>query len=74
MVTKQQTEKYTSKPIKPKLIGLLFKNATWAVFCENRHGICYWNSSTGEILWHASEEKDSNASLLPETWKTLRVK
>lgn len=66
------TEKYTSKPIKDKQVGLLHKNPSWIFFCENRHGVCYWNTSTGEIMWIASDTEDSNAALLPETWESLK--
>lgn len=33
-------------------------------FCENHHGNCYWNKATGEILWYANEENESNGSFL----------
>ena len=65
------TEKYIGKSISDKQIDLLRKNSSWIAFCENRHGECYWNSSTGEIMWIASSE-ESNASLLPETWESLK--
>lgn len=32
----------------------------WVWFCENQHGTCFWNRATGEILWLAEKEGDSN--------------
>lgn len=33
-------------------------------YAENHHGTVYWNKSTGEILWYANSEDESNASVL----------
>jgi hypothetical protein len=40
-------------------------------FCENKYGYCFWNNQTGEILWEATNNIDSNASLLQDTWDKL---
>ncbi len=62
---------YLSKPVDGDQIVEIKKQKGWDHICENHHGSCYYNSVTGELIWEADEDEDSNASLLQTTWDKL---
>jgi hypothetical protein len=47
--------KITHEEIHKKL-----KDKSWIDFAENNYGSVYWNQKTGEIIWYADDEKESN--------------
>lgn len=48
--------------IKDDAASALIKDKNWECVCENHHGACYWNRVTGELLWLAEMEGESNLS------------
>jgi hypothetical protein len=61
--------KYVHKKLTWKQADKILK--TWGhdgedCYCENDYGAAYYNGKTGEILWYAEEESDTNAELLKE--------
>jgi hypothetical protein len=52
---------YKSRPITNEEAYKIRANIGWNEVCENRYGIAFWNSNTGELLWIA-QEGDSTVS------------
>ncbi len=63
---------YKGCQLNSKQVTKLRKRDGWIQFAENNRGAVYWNELTGEILWLGDEE--SNAGLLMETVKELKIK
>lgn len=51
---------------------IIGQSKDWVQFAENHHGEVYWNKTTGEIIWLANEEGDSNyQQLIKDMKKTI---